>query len=603
MKSQIHKLSAVLAGLFIGGCVTPSTPATPSPAIQRSEGRLAGSPEKWADSVLATLSLREKAAQLVWPVTLGDFVPSDTRAWLQLSKWVTEDKIGGFIVSVGSPTEVASKINRLQALSRTPLIFGADYEAGAGFRVRGGYFLPNAIDLGGATVFPPEMALGAANDPDLAYAQGRVTAIEGRSIGVHLNFTPVLDVNNNPGNPVINTRSFGEDPQQVARLGVALVRGLQDNGMVATGKHFPGHGDTETNSHLALPVVTVSRARLDSVELVPFRAAIQGGVGAIMSFHGILASIDSTAPATLSPAVLGGVLRGSLGFRGLIVSDALDMKGGLLQYGLTEAVKRAIVAGIDVILQPSDVSQALDAITAGVREGRFSESRVDESARRILLMKARLGLSERKTVDLANIPNVLGDSAKLGVARRIAERSITLVRDASTQIPLAANSKTRVLSLTFARRTDLGAGITFNSELRQQFPGLRAEYLAAEDGGINYQRLLSAADSADVTIISSYIGQVWDATSIKAPGAFTAFAKALSERKRRPIVVAFGNPYLLRELPEVDAYVVAWGGIPASQLAAARGLLGNAPITGHLPISIPPLAVRGAGLSRPAKLH
>ncbi len=603
MKSQTHKLSAVLAGLFIGGCVTPPSPATPTPVIQSSEGRLAGSPEKWADSVLATLSLREKAAQLVWPVTLGDFVPSDTRAWLQLSKWVTEDKVGGFIVSVGSPTEVASKINRLQALSRTPLIIGADYEAGAGFRVRGGYFLPNAIDLGGATVFPPEMALGAINDPDLAYAQGKVTAIEGRSIGVHLNFTPVLDVNNNPGNPVINTRSFGEDPQQVARLGVALVRGLQDNGMIATGKHFPGHGDTETNSHLALPVVNVSRARLDSVELVPFRAAIQGGVGAIMSFHGILASIDSTAPATLSPAVLGGVLRGSLGFRGLIVSDALDMKGGLIQYGLTEAVKRAIVAGIDVILQPSDVSQALDAITAGVREGRFSESRVDESARRILLMKARLGLSERKTVDLANIPNVLGDSAKLGVARRIAERSITLVRDASTQIPLAAQSKTRVLSLTFARRTDLGAGITFNSELRQQFPGLRAEYLAAEDGGINYQRLLSAADSADVTIISSYIGQVWDATSIKAPGAFTAFAKALSERKRRPIVVAFGNPYLLRELPDVDGYLVAWGGIPASQLAAARGLLGIAPITGHLPISIPPLAVRGTGLLRPAKLH
>ncbi len=558
----------------------------------------------WADSVLASLTLREKAAQLVWAFSLGDYVPDDSPAWRQVSGWITKEHIGGLIISVGSPLEVAGKINRMQALSKVPLIFSADYETGAGMRVRGGYFLPNAIDLGGATVFPPEMAMGATGDPSLAYAQGKATAIEARALGVQIDFTPVLDVNNNPGNPVINTRSYGEDPQQVARFGEAMVRGLQDNGMIATGKHFPGHGDTETNSHLALPVVNVSRERLESVELVPFKAAVASGVGAIMSFHGVMPAFDSSGlPATLSHNVMTGVLRGELGFNGLIISDAMDMKGGLIQFGLAGAVKRAIAAGLDVILQPSDVVQAIDAIVAGVNEGAYTEARLNESVLRVLRAKERLGLGHNRMVDLAKIPSVVGDSSKLALARLIAERSMTLVRDSAKQVPLSPSSTLRVLSITVASRTDLGAGSSFNAELRARYPNLRTELITTQDPSVDYERMRAASDSADVTVVSSYVGQVWDATSLNVSSGFASLINSMIDRGKGPIVVSFGNPYLLEQLPRVQTYFVAWGGSPASQGAAARALDGGAAISGHLPISIPPYVSRGTGIQLPVRAH
>jgi beta-N-acetylhexosaminidase len=554
----------------------------------------------WTDSVLAALTLREKAAQIVWPSVFGDFVSGDSPQWRRLSDYTQKEKVGGFTISVGSPIEVAAKLNALQSMSTVPLLVGADLEAGAGFRARGGYFVPNGIDLGGAILFPPEMAVGATRDTTLAYEQGRLTAVEGRALGIHIAYAPVLDVNNNPDNPVINTRSYGEDPQLDARLGVAFIHGVQDHGMIATGKHFPGHGDTGTNSHLALPVVTVSRSRLDTVELVPFRAAVNGGVGAIMSFHGAMPALDSSnVPGTLSPKVLTGLLRGELGFKGIIISDAMDMRGVLDQYGSDEAVKRAIAAGIDVLIQPLDVSQTIDAVVAGVTEGRYTEARLDSSVRRVLETKRTLGLAQRKLVDLNALRFLVGDSSNLQVARRVAEKSITLVRDSLRQIPIAAGSA-KVLSITLARRADLGAGNAFNAELRTGLPNLRTEFMATEDAPLNFPRLIAAADSADVTIVGSYVGQNWDAVSASAPQAFANFVQTLVQRGRKPIIVAFGNPYLLQQLPSVGTYVVAWGGFPVSQTAAARALLGSAAISGHLPITIPPYAARGTGIERAA---
>jgi len=580
-------LVLLLAGV---GCKTAgSNPADVTGALASSH---------WTDSVLASLSLREKAAQIVWPSVFGDFVSGDSPQWRRLTDYVQKEKVGGFTISVGSPTEVAAKLNALQSMSQVPLLFGADLEAGAGFRARGGYFVPNAIDLGGAIVFPPEMAVGATRDTTLAYEQGRLTAIEGRALGIHIAYAPVLDVNNNPDNPVINTRSYGEDPQLDARLGVAFIHGVQDHGMIATGKHFPGHGDTGTNSHLALPLVTVSRSRLDTVELVPFRAAVNGGVGAIMSFHGAMPALDSSnVPGTLSPKVLTGLLRGELGFKGIIISDAMDMRGVLDQYGSDEAVKRAISAGIDVLIQPLDVSQTIDAVVAGVKEGRYTEARLDSSVRRVVETKRRLGLAERKLVDLNALRFLVGDSSNLQIARRVAEKSITLVRDSLRQVPIAAGSA-KVLSITLARRADLGAGNAFNAELRTGLPNLRTEFMATEDAPLNFPRLIAAADSADVTIVGSYVGQSWDAVSASAPQAFASFVQTLVQRGRKPIVVAFGNPYLLQQLPSIGTYLVAWGGFPVSQTAAARALLGSAAISGHLPISIPPYAGRGTGIER-----
>ncbi len=567
-----------------------------------SSGQTGTASSRWTDSVLASMTVREKAAQIVWPSLYGDYTSGDSPQWRRLTQYIQQEKVGGFTISVGSPIEVAAKLNALQSMSKIPLLFGADLEAGAGFRARGGYFVPNAIDLGGAIVFPPEMAIGATRDTTLAYEQGRLTALEGRALGIHIAYAPVLDVNNNPDNPVINTRSYGEDPQLAARMGVAFIHGLQDHGMIATGKHFPGHGDTGVNSHLALPVVTVSRSRLDTVELVPFRAAVNGGVGAIMSFHGAMPALDSSGvPGTLSSKVLTGLLRGEMGFRGIIISDAMDMRGVLDQFGAAEAVKRAIAAGIDVLIQPLDVSQTIDAVIAGVTEGRYTEARLDSSVRRVLETKRKLGLAQNKLVDLSALRFLVGDSSNLQIARRVAEKSITLVKDSLRQVPLAVDTNARVLSITVARRADLPAGNAFNAELRTGLPKLRTEFVATEDAALNYPRLIAAADSADVTIVGSYVGQSWDAVSASAPQAFTNFVQTLVQRGRKPIVVAFGNPYMLQQLPWVSTYLVAWGGFPVSQTAAAQALLGTSAISGHLPISIPPYASRGVGEERAAQ--
>ncbi|HEX2693958.1 MAG TPA: glycoside hydrolase family 3 N-terminal domain-containing protein [Gemmatimonadaceae bacterium] len=593
MISTKSGIVVVAACIAVSGCQTVGTKRPDAATDPRTDSR-------WTDSVLASLTLREKAAQIVWPSLYGDYVSGDSPQWRRLTDYIEKEKVGGFTISVGSPTEVASKLNAMQSMSAIPLLFGADLEAGAGFRARGGYFVPNAIDLGGAIVFPPEMAVGATRDTALAYEMGRLTAVEGRALGIHIAYAPVLDVNNNPANPVINTRSFGEDPELDARLGVAFIHGLQDNGMIATGKHFPGHGDTDVNSHLALPVVTASRSRLDTVELVPFRAAVNGGVGAIMSFHGAMPALDSSdVPGTLSPKVLTGLLRGELGFRGIIISDAMDMRGVLDLFGADEAVKRAIAAGIDVLIQPENVSQCIDAVVAGIREGRYTEARLDSSVRKVLNLKNRLGLNQRKLVDLNALRFLVGDSSNAQIARTIAEKSITLVKDSLAELPLSQRSA-RTLSITLARRADLSAGNAFNAELRQGLPNLRTEFVATEDAALNFPRLIAAADSADVTIVNSYVGQSWDALTANAPQAFAAFMQTLTERGRKPILIAFGNPYLLQQVPWIGTYLVAWGGFPVSQTAAARAVLGISPISGHLPISIPPGVSRGTGIERAA---
>ena len=556
-------------------------------------------PPSWADSVIASLSLRQKVAQMVWPFMLGDYAPTTTPAWRELEGLVREQQVGGFIVSVGSPLDIATKLNGLQRLSRVPLLFSADFETGAGFRVRAGYFVPNAIDLGGATVFPLQMALGAARDSALAYEVGRVTASEGRALGVHVSFGPVLDVNNNPANPVIGARSFSEDPRITAQLGAALVRGVQEHGMLATAKHFPGHGDTETNSHLSLSTVTASRARLDSVELVPFRAAIAARVGAIMTYHGILPALDSSGvPATLSSRVLTGLLRDSMSYDGVVITDAMDMVGVLRQFGGPEAARRAVAAGADVLLMPTDVSGTIDAVVAGVTEGRYDEARIDASVRRLLELKRRFGLDRSRFVNLDSVRAVVGDTAHVAVARRVAERGIVLVKDSLRSVPLATRRATRVLSITYARRTDLGAGVGFNGALRRGFDSVRAEFISSDDAVPGVERLLRLADSSDVTIVGSYVNISSTTASAGAPRAFLDFVAQLQARRANTVLVSFGTPYLLQQAPSVSAYMIAWGPSHASQLAAARALLGSAPITGVLPISLPPFASLGSGEQR-----
>ena len=599
--------ASTIALIALAGCAgpTPAPAAAPPPSTDSGSvvATASRAPADWVDSVLASLSLREKAAQMVWPTVYGDYVAGDSPQWETLRRLIQEERVGGFTVSVGSPVEIAVKLDAMQRASRVPLLFGADFEFGAGYRARGGWFLPNAIDLGGAVVFPPQMALGATGDTALAYEQGRVTALEGRALGVHVAYAPVLDVNNNPANPVINTRSYGEDPALAARLGAAFVRGLQEHGMIATGKHFPGHGDTEVNSHLALPVVGVTRARLDTVELVPFRASVAAGVGAIMTFHGAMPALDSTgAPGTLSRRVLSDLLRGELDFDGVVISDAMDMRGVLDKYGAVEAAIRAVEAGTDVLIQPLDARQAIDAVVQGVSSGRYDEARIDASVRRLLEAKRRVGLDRRRSVSIDSVKFVVGDSDHVAVARTVAERAITLVRDSLNQLPISRLPRSRrVLSITLARRVDLAAGGAFDAELRRHFSTVRSELVNADaPANAEWERLLRVARTSDLVIVSSYVSHAWNASSAEAPKEFANFVKALVAARKRPIVVSLGNPYLLQQIRGVPAYLIAWSGIGASQRAAARALLGVNAITGRLPIRIPPGTSIGAGLMRHA---
>ena len=595
------RVRSVLLAVGLAACAAPPrSPAVPSPTPSLTSPSRAS--RAWADSVVRTLSLRDKVAQLVWPWVLGDYVAEGSSEWRRVSRLVTEEHVGGFIVSVGSPVEIATKLNALQRLSRLPLLVSADMETGAGFRARGGYFLPNGIDLGGATTFPLQMALGAADDPALAYELGRVTAREGRALGIHIAYGPVLDVNNNPANPVIGARSISEDPRVTARLGAEVVRGLQENGMLATAKHFPGHGDTETNSHLALAEVTAPRARLDSVELVPFKAAIDAGVGAVMTFHGFLPALDSSGvPATLSPRVMTGLLRNDLRFNGLLVTDAMDMAGVVERFGPVEAAKRAIAAGNDVLLMPADTRLAIDAVLAGISEGRYDEPRLDRSVVRVLELKYRFGLDRQRVVDLDRVRSVVGDSTHVAAADRLAERAFVLARDSLETVPLAeAPVRPRVLSVTYARRADLGAGTAFNAELARGAT-VMSQFVSADEAAPDYQRVLAMVPQADVVVVGSYVNITSETATASAPRAFVEFARQLTAAAKPVVVVSFGTPYLLNQVPFVPAYAVAWGGTAGSQRTAARALLGTVAVTGRLPISIPPLLSAGAGIQRPRR--
>ena len=615
-------------GVVWTACGSPKPSQAPSPVRAPLDTTLVTRPPRfasWTDSVLASLSPRDKAAQLVWPMVFGDFAPVSSAGWSRAQGYVSSDHVGGLVMSVGGPIEIAEKLNAMQRLSSVPLIVGADLEFGTGYRARGGYFLPNAIDLGGATIFPPEMGIGASRDTALAYEQGRITAIEGRAIGIHIAFAPVLDVNNNPANPVIGVRSYSEDQHLAAALGSAFVRGMQEHGMIATGKHFPGHGDTDQNSHLTLPTITVSRARLDTVELVPFRAAIASGLDAIMTAHIALPAVlgDSSTPATLSPRVMTDLLRRDLGCRGLLITDAMDMNGVLAnarpgrpgqvlvgQYGtinsigLAEACKRAIEAGADVLLMPTDVPAAIDAVLAGIQEGRFSAARVDSSARRILALKERIGLHRDRLVALDSIRGIVGDSNNLNIARRAAEQSITLAKDSLRLVPLPRGSNgTRILSITMASRSNLGAGVAFVAALRRGLGGgvrLRDEYVNPDDPGANYSRLLAAADSADLVLVSSYLAPSYSASAANAAAPVIDFLRTLARRRPRTALINFGNPYLYQQVPEFGTYLIAWGGFPMSQRAAAEALVGINAISGKLPISIPPSLSYGGGETRSA---
>ncbi len=556
---------------------------------------------EWAARTLETLTLDEKVGQMMMPFLFGDFAPRGSRAATRARAMVEDHKVGGIIVSVGSPTEVAAKLNWLQSLSALPILVGADLEAGAGFRFDGIVHVPTIIPLGGATRFPALMAVGATGDPDFAYEMGRVTAREALAIGVHVPFAPVLDVNNNPENPVINVRSFGEDPERVATLGAAFVRGIQDQGAIATAKHFPGHGDTGVDSHIALPIIRVDRERMEAVELKPFHRAIAQDLGAIMTAHITVPELTGDrTPATLAPAVMTDLLRGEMGFDGLIVTDAMDMAAVDRTFGRGEAAVRAVEAGADVILMPPDLAAAKSGIMAAVRSGRLDEERIDRSVRRILDAKARVGLHRWRQVDLGRVAEFVGVEPHTSAAKAVAERSITVLRDERDLMPLLGTPNAAVYSVTYRRTNDLRAGRAFNAGLRQTYRRLRTAYVDQNSDAGDYRAILARARQSALTVVSLHVGVRTASGSVALPEPAMDFVKAIASGSRPSIVVAFGNPYLLAEFPEIGTYVTAWSGVPVAERAAADAILGRIEVTGRTPTRIAGYEI-GHGLQIPRK--
>jgi beta-N-acetylhexosaminidase len=546
-----------------------------------------GRTAQWIDALLDSLPLRDRVAQLVMPWIPGNYVAFDDEAFQRYQGWVDSLHVGGIIISIGSPIDVAAKLNQLQLRSGLPLLIAADLESGASFR------------LTGATPFPTNMGVGATGSDLDAYEMGRITALEGRAVGIHLAFAPVADINNNPANPIINTRSFGENPQAVARLVVATVRGMQEHGMLATVKHFPGHGDTGTDSHIALPVIGGAWGRLDSVELVPFRAAIKAGVAGVMSGHVATPGIDGglTRPATLNPGILTGLLRDSLGFGGLAVTDALNMGAIVNGYGAGEAAVLALLAGSDLLLQPADPRVTIEAVLHAVQSGRITESRLDASVRRVLALKYDLGLFRQREVPLANIPWVVGSRPFQDEARAIAQRSLVLVRDSLGVVDSLRAARRRVALVTYGDENNLSAGLTLAAELRAGGDTVSFFRLWPASGPASYDSAAAMIARSGVALFAAQVkATAWRGT-ISLPDAFAALADSTALRQPT-VLISLGSPYLLSQAPDVGSYLLAWIATPLSEQAVARALLGQADLTGRLPISLPPWYVVGQGLVR-----
>ena len=531
------------------------------------------------------MPVEQQVGQLVMPWLLGNYVGFDADGLTQARMWIDSLKVGGIIISIGSPMDVASKLNFLQHRSKLPLLIASDLEGGAAFR------------FPGATPFPTNMGIGAGGRVEDAELMGRITGVEGRAVGVHLAFAPVADINNNPANPIINTRSFGGDPAAVSRMVVAAIKGTHSTGMLTTAKHFPGHGDTETDSHISLPVIRSDWRRLSAVELVPFKAAIAAGVDVVMSAHIALPrfSGDSTRPATLSPAVLTGVLRDSLHFRGLVVTDALDMGALVSTYGGGEAAVRAFEAGSDLLLMPANPREAIAAMTAAIKSGRISKARVKASVLKLLAIKEKLGLFKRRTVSLDSVGTIVGQQKFLDSARAIAARSLVLVRDSNAVFGTIRQGNADLALVSYG---DDGSS-TLPRQLTRRAIKATPFRLVPTSGPASYDSARAVLALSPTAIFSVAVRVASGSGNISMPRALADLIEETS-RAKPTMLVSFGSPYLLGQTPTVSALLLAWTSNAATEEAVANAFAGSA-VTGRLPIDLPPGYHIGDGLILPAK--
>ncbi len=559
--------------------------------------RVKPTPEQWVAATLKNMTIDEKIGQMLFDRVEGAFQNFESEGFQHYVDKVKKLHMGGFIVYRGTPHDTAALINELQRNAKVPLLIAGDLERGAASQ------FPNM-----AVSLPSNLGIAATRDPQTAAFAGLVTAREGRAVGFHWAYAPVVDVNNNPDNPIINIRSFGEDPALVGKMAAAYIKAAEAEGILTTAKHFPGHGDTATDSHIDLGVVAGDCPRLDAIELAPFRAAIEAGTSSIMTAHLAVPAVepDTRLPATMSHNVLTGLLREQLGFKGLIVTDAVEMGGITTQYWPGEATLRAIDAGADVLLLPPNSELSFRVIRAAVDAGRIKESRLDESVTRILSAKAKLKLHENALVDLNKIGTIFGSPAYQETADKIADRSITLVRDYRSTLPISKTKRQKLMILSVSA----DAGTTdeyFAALVRQRVEDVQTARVGPDLTAAQATRVLELAAKADVVVAPLYVRISAGKGTAAMPAAQTDLLRKVAALNKPMMAISFSNPYLLRSLPDVPGYLCAWSIADVADRAAVRAIFGEIKIGGKLPVTIPyaeaqgaPLAELGSGIQLPA---
>ena len=586
---------------------------------------------KWADKTLRKMSPEDKVGQLFAIWVRVQFLNDADPIFVQLRDNIRKYHIGSVVMSVpvdgpvllkSQPEVAAELLNRLQRSSKLPLIVSADFERGVSMR------------LNGTTVFPHAMAFGAAGKTENAEAFGRITALEARAIGVHWNFFPDADVNSNPANPIINTRSFGEDPKQVGDFVAAYIRGAHQGGMLVTAKHFPGHGDTATDSHLGLAQVTGDRARLDAVELPPFRRAIEAGVDAVMVAHVTVPALDAepNRVATTSKPVVSGLLKEEMGFKGIVVTDALDMAGLTRLYAkdVGRAAVESFLAGNDMLIIPADLDASYRAVLEAVRSGEIDRHQLDQSVRKILELKASLGLNKARLADLAQLSSQVAKPENVAAGQRMADEAITLVRDngkvillqslgtslGTSEAVLPYQSLTevsnRLVVVIFSDDLRTDSGRMLERQILTRVPDARVIYVDARSADGMKLAVVEAVEAAEHVIAALYVVPVAGKAMRAAGGGLTntvamddatgsLLTAILDHAASRTVVLAMGNPYVVQDFPAIQNYICAFSNASVSETAAVKAIFGEIPIGGHLPVTIPGIASRGMGLERPAR--
>lgn len=594
---MMHRLILVAATAAAFAALPAAT--TPAKKPSRSAGHNAA-PATLSDETIAmrwfrTMTPRERIAQLMVIGFSGHPMNTRTRGYRKFVRLVSQEHVGGLIlvnvsdgrtVAKADPLETASFINRMQRLSRVPLLVSSDFERGASMRVDA------------TTVFPHAMAFTASRDPKEAQVEGEITAREARALGVQWLFFPDADVNNNPDNPIINIRSYGENPDDVAAFVSAFIAGahsVPSARVLTTAKHFPGHGDTATDTHLNLASIGGDRDRLEKVEWAPFRAAIASGTDAVMTAHIAVPALDDPAlPATLSSKIVTGVLRQELGFHGIIVTDALDMGGIAKGFSVGEAAVGAIQAGADVLLMPPDGEQAINAVAAAVRNGVISQKRIDESVMRILTAKAHVGLATRKLVNLDQVHEVVNSIESNAVAQRICDRAVTLVRNENDLVPLKPAGDTAYFVLT--DNSASVEGQAFALEVRRRSVAANVAVLDTRMSDADLLAAVNQAAGAKRYVVAAFASVAAYRGSVALGGNFPELIQNLIATKKPVALIALGNPYLLRSFPDVAAYMTTYSTVPPSEISAVKALFGEIPIEGKLPVSIPGFAQYGDGI-------